>query len=65
MEFEFNGKTYWVEWESMSEYNVSDEDGNDIDDDDVLAEAEEIVREEYIGQAEWAMDAAKDAAMGL
>ncbi len=65
MEFEFNGKTYWVEWESMSEYNVSDEAGNDIDDDDILAEAEEIVREEYIGQAEWAMDAAKDAAMGL
>lgn len=66
MEFEYNGKTYWVEWESVEDFSVSDEDGNDVEcDDGLYAEAEDIVLNEYIGQADMMMDMAKDAAMGL
>ena len=66
MEFEYEGSTYYLEWDSPEEIYVTDEDGIDIPYDyGLYSEAEELVLDDYIGRAEMMMDMAKDAAMGL
>lgn len=66
MEFEYKGTTYYLEWDSIEEVYVTDEDGNDVPYDyGLYSEAERLVMDEHVGQAEMTMDMAKDAAMGL
>ena len=64
MELEFNGKLYWVEWDSLEEIDISDEDGNDVEYNyELYCAAEELVRDHYIGRAEMMMDMARDQEM--
>jgi hypothetical protein len=66
MEFEYEGKTFWVEWESHEEIYVTDSDGNDVEYDyGLYAEAASLVMDEYVGIADMMIDMAKDEAMGL
>ena len=65
MEWEYNGKTYWLEWYSHEEVFVTDEDGNDIEDHDVMEAAYQEVWDWYVGRAEMMMDMARDQEMGL
>lgn len=61
MDFEFNGTTYHVEWDSIEEIYITDDEGNDVEYNyELYVEAESIVRDHYICQAEMMMDAARD-----
>ena len=60
MEWEYEGKTYWLEWDSYEEVYVTDEDDNDVEDLDVLSAAYQEVMEWYVGQAEARYDMLMD-----
>jgi len=63
MELKWGNKTYCVEWDSIEEVYIFDEDGNDVPYDyELYLEAEQMVREHYVAAADFARDRLRERA---